>query len=85
MRARVSHLHKTEADWNKLPNWVPEAGEIVIYDSDNNYNYVRVKIGDGKSQLSELNFFIDATIEAHIQSQRYFEVVDSGRITDYKK
>ena len=31
-------------------------GEIIIYDEDNNYDYKRVKIGDGKTLVSNLPF-----------------------------
>lgn len=85
MKARLSLLHKQEAEWNKLSNWKPAAGEVVVYDPDENYDYARLKIGDGTKTLKELNFFIDKTVLSTLQKQRYFEIIDAGRITDYKK
>ena len=82
MKARISHLHKTEAEWSSLKAWKPSAGEFVIYDPDEQYQYARIKIGDGVTQLSDLPFFIDSAIMANLQNQHYFEVIDGGRITD---
>ena len=89
MKARISQLHKTEAEWAKLSNFIPLAGEIIIYDADNQHRYVRLKIGDGVVQddgtivgtkLKELPFFIDSTIDAHFQNRRYEDIIDGGRI-----
>ena len=32
MKARISQLHRTEAEWQKLTSWIPEPGELIIYD-----------------------------------------------------
>jgi hypothetical protein len=94
MKARVSQLHKTEAEWTKLSNFIPLAGEIIIFDADKNHNYVRLKIGDGiqrsdgtinGTRLKDLPFFIDSTIDDHVTKKRLNEVIDAGRVTDYKK
>ena len=83
MKARISQLHKTEAEWSKLDYWTPEAGELVIYDPDENYDYARIKVGDGKHSLDKLPFFTDSAVMSLIQKQRYFEIIDAGRVTDY--
>lgn len=85
MKARVSQLHKTAAEWLKYSDWIPEAGELVVYDPDENFKYSRVKVGDGKTKLSLLSFSIDSAIAAYIKKHRYEEIIDGGRITDYKK
>lgn len=85
MKARVSNLHKTENDWKRLNNWVPEAGELVIYDPDQQYSYARLKVGDGKKTLKELSFFIDSAVETMLQQHRFTEIIDGGRITAYKE
>lgn len=84
MKARISQLHKTEAEWAKLSNFIPEAGEIIIYDPDKQHSYARAKIGDGKKTIKELTFFTDSAIETHLQSKRYSEIIDGGRITYFK-
>lgn len=76
MKARITFLHKTELEWNKL-NFKPEAGEIIVYDPDNNFNYSRVKLGDGIHLLNELPFFIEAAI-----LDRKLDAIDGGRIED---
>lgn len=87
MRARISQLHKTEAEWAKLSSWVPEAGEIIVYDPvpGSRYNYARIKIGDGKNTLKKLPFFIDSAIATYLQNQRHSEVIEGGRVTDHAK
>lgn len=84
MKARVSHLHKTEAEWAKYKDWVPEAGEFVIYDPDDTVKYARIKVGDGKSKLYELDFFIDSATLALMKQQHFFEILDGGRIPPKK-
>ena len=85
MKARVSNLHKTEAEWAKFNTWKPEAGELIVYDPDSNFKYARVKLGDGINTLEKLPFFIDQAALALLQKQQYYEVLDAGRITAYKK
>lgn len=85
MKARVSLLHKTEADWNKLPDFIPYPGELIIFDTDAQYDYVRLKLGNGKTKLKDLPFFIDAAITTYVDKHQYDEVIDCGRITTYKK
>jgi hypothetical protein len=47
INTRIEHKHDIEANWNKAINFIPKAGELVIYDPDENYSYYRVKIGNG--------------------------------------
>lgn len=84
MKARLSLMHKTEANWNKLPDFIPYSGELIIFDADEQYNYVRLKLGDGKTKLKDLPFFIDAAIIAYIAKHHYDEIIDCGRITANK-
>lgn len=56
MKARVQHKHDTEANWLKATNFIPLASEIVVYDPDENYDYPRIKIGDGKTNINTLPF-----------------------------
>ena len=85
MATRISQLHKTEAGWIETQEslqaqnktFVPEAGELIIYDPDTNYPYARLKIGDGVTPLQDLPYFIDATTIENILSKRS---LDAGRI-----
>jgi hypothetical protein len=55
INAVVSHQHATESKWG-LSSYVPEAGEIVIYDADATHNYTRQKVGDGLNKVKDLPF-----------------------------
>lgn len=52
LNTRILLKHDTSERWNETPNFVPLAGEIIIYDGAN----PQIKIGDGVSTLAELNF-----------------------------
>lgn len=80
MKARISQLHNTEAAWQKYKNWVPEAGEIIIYDADADYEYARLKVGNGTTALNKLPFLIDAAIMAQVEDFKHQDVLDGGRI-----
>ena len=56
MKARVQHKHDIEANWLKATNFTPLASEIIVYDPDENYDYPRIKIGDGKTNINILPF-----------------------------
>lgn len=56
MKARVQHKHDIEANWIKATNFTPLASEIIVYDPDENYDYPRIKIGDGKTNINSLPF-----------------------------
>ena len=53
---RLQLKHDTEANWIKAVNFIPLAGEIIIYDADDIYP-VRVKIGDGTTKVNDLPFY----------------------------
>ena len=55
---RIQHLHGTETEWgqNRNKDFIPEAGEIVIYDTDKDHVNPRMKVGDGETKLSALQF-----------------------------
>ena len=84
MKARISQLHKTEAEWKKYSNYVLEPGELVIYDPDETYSYARIKVGDGQRTLNELDFFVTSAIEELLRQVRFEDTIDGGRITEYK-
>lgn len=53
---RIIHKHDTEANWNKAVNFIPKQAELIVYDSDENCNYQRIKIGDGVTNVNSLPF-----------------------------
>ena len=56
INTRIVHKHDTEENWNKATNFIPKAGEIIIYDPDATYAVARQKVGDGTTKVSELPF-----------------------------
>jgi hypothetical protein len=61
INGRIVNKHETESVWNDHPNFIPYKGEIIIYDIDDSHNYERMKIGDGKTKISNLPFANDKT------------------------
>ena len=53
LNGRIIQKHDTEANWLKATNFKPKAGEVIIYDADENYSYPRIKIGDGNTLVNE--------------------------------
>lgn len=50
------YKHKTEEEWNATPEFIPEAGEIIVYDADINHSVPRLKVGDGVQTINQLPF-----------------------------
>lgn len=53
---RTQQKHDVEANWLKATNFIPLAGEVIVYDKDSNYPYARIKIGDGNTNVNNLPF-----------------------------
>lgn len=60
---RSVQKHDVQSNWEKATNFTPMAGEIIVYDIDENYNYERIKIGDGVQNVNALPFVTDAIQE----------------------
>lgn len=54
--SRIQHKHDTTENWDKADNFIPRAGELIIYDADSQHPNVRVKIGDGVKLVGDLDF-----------------------------
>jgi hypothetical protein len=84
VKARVSNLIKTEAEWAKL-SFKPYPGELIVYAPENSSSCAKIKVGDGVHLLNELPFVIDQTVLEFIKEYDQREIADAGRITDYFK
>lgn len=60
-QGRLVQKHDTKTNWDKATNFVPLAGEIIIYDDLN-----QIKIGDGTTKVGNLSFINNAYTEAEI-------------------
>lgn len=67
-----------EANWLKATNFTPLASEIIVYDSDENYNYPRIKIGDGETNINDLPFIVDEAKITEIISSSLEDAKNSG-------
>lgn len=56
LKARIVQKHDTEANWKKAINFIPKQAEIIIYDKDEIYDYIRLKVGDGTTKVNDLPF-----------------------------
>lgn len=68
LNSRIINKHDTEANWLKATGFTPKQGEIIVYDIDENYNYERIKIGDGVQNVNALPFVNDALPEYSIHN-----------------
>lgn len=59
LNARTQQKHDIEANWDKATNFIPKAGEIIVYDEDAAHSHPRMKIGDGTSYLADLEFLVN--------------------------
>lgn len=61
--SRIRQKHDVAANWAKATNFIPQKGEIIIYDAEYNANgeetqAVRFKIGDGSKTVNNLPFAV---------------------------
>ena len=75
LNGRVISKHDIEENWWLAKNFIPQAGEIIIYDPDENYYYSRLKIGDGVQNVNDLPFLIQELTVEEID-----EIFDEGMV-----
>lgn len=57
IKTRIQQKYDIEANWKQAVNFIPKAGEIIIYAIDQNTSYERMKIGDGVTPVNDLPFY----------------------------
>lgn len=67
LNGRVISKHDIEDNWWLAENFTPQAGEIIVYDPDENYSYSRLKIGDGIQNVNDLPFLIQELTSEEIE------------------
>ena len=55
IKTKIIHKHKTASEWNN-DVYIPEKGELIIYDPDSIFSYARYKFGDGTNKVKDLPF-----------------------------
>lgn len=63
INSRIQQKHDVAANWAKATNFIPQKGEIIIYDAEYNASgsetqAVRFKIGDGTKTVNNLPFAV---------------------------
>lgn len=59
-KTRIQLKRDTNENWQSASNFVPLAGEVIVYMPDDNGNppYPRIKIGDGETAVGALPFML---------------------------
>ena len=68
LNSRIQNKHDIEAHWSNAENFKPLAGEIIVYDPDDNHRLPRIKIGDGVHYVNQLEF-VDVDLVAAINGK----------------
>ena len=66
LNTRIQLKHDTEVNWDKATNFIPKLGEVIVYDVDDNYDFPRMKVGDGETVVTELPFVYEPVTKADI-------------------
>lgn len=64
LKTRFIQKHDIEANWNATEGFIPKIAEIIVYDIDELHDKVRIKIGDGVTDVKELPFFGGEAIDS---------------------
>ena len=59
VEARFQFLRDIEANWNTVTDFIPMETEVIIYLPDDTHTKARVKLGDGKTTVKDLEFYFD--------------------------
>lgn len=82
---RVLMKHDITINWTKAVNFVPKAGEIIVYDDyfvDNDNKLPGIKIGDGTHKVSELPFIDKRMVEHMLNGAIHYTIsVDEANQT----
>lgn len=84
LNLRIISTHDKAKNWDNLTEFVPRAGELIVYDADETVAYERFKIGDGVTLLKDLPFSIDSVVMSLLKVQNNIIYADAGRVTQYK-
>lgn len=86
LNVQIINTHDTESNWKQIENnFVPFDGEIIVYSPDEGHVNSRIKIGNGKATLAQLNFFTGNIIKTKTvpgannnNTQTIYQVVDNN-------
>lgn len=55
---RTFQKNGTEENWNRVTDFIPGKGELIIYNVDDTHEYPRIKVGDGVHLPKDLPFAV---------------------------
>lgn len=56
LHTKIIYKHDIAENWAKAENFIPDMGELIIYDADENETQARIKIGNSSDVVSTLAF-----------------------------
>ena len=81
IKSRLQMKNDTEANWKKAVNFVPKAGELIIYNIDDEHRAQRIKVGNGEDNVNDLPFVEqDLDLAAVATSGSYYDLIDPPAI-----
>lgn len=72
--------HDIEANWNRVSSFIPDKAEIIVYDIDDNHKYERFKIGDGKTAIANLPFYLEEEL-THVVNNMLQVSCENGELS----
>lgn len=66
LNSRIINKHDTVEHWGQAVNFIPKRGEIIIYEDNNNYSLVGMKVGDGINYVANLPFITESITNEEI-------------------
>ena len=85
INVRLQQKHDIENNWITAGQngFIPLSGEIIIYDIDDNYSYIRIKIGDGITNINNLTFIDEAIWEQIRTMNQVVAILDENGILNF--
>ena len=59
LKTRIAQKTDTQVNWEKAINFIPNKGEVILYQPDSLHPKYRMKIGDGETAVNNLPFVLD--------------------------
>lgn len=59
LNGRVVLKNDTAENWAKATGFIPKKGEVIIYNTDSDNAFPRIKVGNGSSVVSSLPFIYE--------------------------
>ena len=72
-KTRIIHKNDIEENWNRATTFIPMKGEIIVYNVDENYDYERIKVGDGLTTVINLPFYLMSEIDTIMEKLEALE------------